>query len=149
MSPERAMLLADQEAAQLVNEEEPGEGWEIPFFGAKASAAYLVKRLDRDGVYFYVVPFVRNGRETGRMVLDAESGELLEVDALEGGEDNLEPWIPAPARIDGSTPPLVWKPCAESQTPLLPFYEIEQDGRVSYLRADGVPFERLTRRKGR
>lgn len=147
----QAVQMANDLAASLVGDEEPGEGWAEAFGGAKAAEAFLVKRIDRDNYYFWVVLFTRNGNETARMALAARTGELLEVESIAAGEDQIEKWVSAPIISASGTPaPLVWKPCSESPTLLLPFYELPSTGASpKYLRADGEMFEALTRGQGR
>lgn len=146
----QAVRMADDLAASLVSEEEPDEGWAEAFAGARASEAFLVKRLDRENSYFWVVLFTRNGRETARMALAARTGELLEVESIAAGEDQIEKWVSAPSLPDGTPAPLVWKPSNESPTPLLPFYELPSTGAAPrYMRADGEMFDALTRSQGR
>ena len=45
----------------------------------------------------------------------------------------------------GVHPLLVWKPCAQSRSPLLPFYLLTVGDVVYYLRADGKLFHELTK----
>jgi hypothetical protein len=143
-----AIKIAIHEAQLLVKEEEPGEGWEISLLDAEARVAHLVERLDRKE-FFYVVPFVtKEGRESARMLLDAATGELLEVDGIESASEKRERWVMPAVPPDKEPPRLVWQPCEESQTALLPFYWLP-DG--TYQRVDGRIFRSLTveRAKGR
>jgi hypothetical protein len=45
-------------------------------------------------------------------------------------------------------PVLVWKPCRESWSPHLPFYQIVVGPHVLYLRLDGQVFTQLTTGRG-
>lgn len=142
MDAPAALRKAAEWQARLLGEreDEVDTQWEASLRGAVPQDAWRVRRLDRDRAYF-VVNFVRHGAETARMALNARTGSLVEVEAIEVGEDHLAPWtLDRQAGAD-----LVWRPCRESQTPLLPFFVLADGG---YIRADGEVFARLTRSAG-
>lgn len=135
--------------------------WKPAFDGALPSpeGAVLVQRLDREDEYYYIVTFMKGTRTTARMALVGRSGKLLRCNAVSRANRSLpkfvapadvlksregKPYGIGPARerlvrmaAIGVAPVLSWKPCAESQSPLLPFYVLTVGDSVTYLRVDG------------
>jgi hypothetical protein len=46
----------------------------------------------------------------------------------------------------GEHPVLVWKPCLQSRSPFLPFYQLSVGDSFVYYRVDGERFSKLTTR---
>lgn len=135
--------------------------WKNALSGALPSTqtAILVQRLDHPDDYYYIVAFESGGRTTARMAIGGRDAQLLRCNAISRAGSRLPPFVtptgvlksregkpfgigPARERLMrraavGVHPVLVWKPCAESRSPLLPFYLLTVGDTVSYLRVDG------------
>ncbi len=133
---------------------------------ATAGEPSLVQRLDRDDDYYYVVPFHIGTRETARLIVDGRTGAFTQGGGVESEGQSLTPWVaPASLLADragrsfdlphvkerivqpgtvGQHPVLVWKPCHQSSSPLMPFYQLSVGDQFVYLRVDGILFEALT-----
>ena len=136
------------------------------FDGAEATKALLVQRLDAHDQYYYIVTFTVGERETARVILDAHDGELSEVSAVPEKGQTLQRYMSAEEgrslllrgveRLSselrfqlrtgtiGTHPVAVWKPCRESMSPFLPFWQYSIGDSFIYFRFDGERFEELT-----
>jgi hypothetical protein len=134
--------------------------------GADAQWATLVQRLDEFDSYYYIVAFTAEGRETSRVIVDARDGTLTEVTAVPERGKQLPPYVPSPVLknrlaalgkrvVDelpyqpregaiGEHPVAVWKPCGQSSSPFLPFYQYTIGDEFVYYRFDGERFDELT-----
>jgi hypothetical protein len=164
IDPDTARREAEVAARELL-ELQP-ERWNPGFANKPARQPLLVRRLDRDNSYYYIVSFGPERRETARLIVDAHSAEFDEAIAVEREDGSLapfieprrtlDPWwarlVELPAlrdyritretvKVDDS---LVWRPCDQSTTPFLPFYQVYVGDSLIYLRIDGEPFDRLT-----
>ena len=132
----------------------------------EAKVAYLVQRLDDPDLYYYIVTFQGSAKEMLRVVVDAFDGTLRQASGIERDSDSLLPYIPAPAALArlhsnaemapdslrfrvrtgmvGQHPVLVWKPCKQSTSPFLPFYQLSVGDSFVYYRVDGLEFDALT-----
>jgi hypothetical protein len=136
----------------------------------------LVQRLDRPNDYYYLTPWEQSDGITGFLDVDARFGLFKSARSLSQPEREL--LIGARSsrglleaitrRINHKTfelpnekgrfkvypgtycipPVLVWKPCRESWSPHLPFYQIVVGPHVLYLRLDGQVFTQLTTGRG-
>ena len=161
---DEAAAAAERHVEALL--EADADEWQDPLRGARAGTPILVRRLDRPPQTYYVVPLERGGQITARLALDGSTGRLKRISALEPGGLPLHPWLlprgfleanagrvfdvagqsvrldPAGTHVlDG----LVWMPCKESRSPLVPFSIMITSGVRTYLRVDGELFPRLTR----
>jgi hypothetical protein len=138
----------------------------MAFHLAEAKVAYLVQRLDRQDSWYYVVTFGAGDRETARILIDAFDGTLGEATGISKEGDSLKRYMSAPDaltrllaktehgsdwlpfRVRGGTvgehPVLVWKPCGQSSSPFLPFYQLSVGDSFVYYRVDGEMFDALT-----
>ena len=138
----------------------------IGLAGAEAKRATLVQRLDEVDTYYYIVTFMKGTRETARLIMDGNDGELLEASVIEKSEDALPAYdVPTQsferllAEADrysdalrfrirpntvGQHPVLVWMPCTQSSSPFMPFYQYSIGDSFLYYRVDGMRFEELT-----
>jgi hypothetical protein len=100
----------------------------------------LVEHLDRPDEAYYLVPWmVEGGRVTAIAQVDAHSGLLDGFGVLGSTDTDWRLWESSSHRR------LVWKPCRESWSSYLPFYqETDEDGRSWYVRIDGERFFELT-----
>lgn len=141
--------------------------WKAALVGASPSpkAADLVQRLDLDDEYYYIVTFMKGTRVTARMALEGRSGKLLRCNAISKVDRALSDFITPDVVLGplegrplgigvarqhtvrmaaiGVLPVLSWKPCAESQSPLLPFYVLTVGDTITYLRVDGKMYRAL------
>ena len=136
----------------------------------------LVHRLDRPNDYYYLTPWQRDGGVLGFVDNDARFGffksvrlfshplkELLIAatsktdlaDAVGRRVNNKRFELPEENgrfRVYPGTycvpPVLVWKPCRESWSPHLPFYQLVIGSSVLYVRIDGAVFTQLTGGRG-
>jgi hypothetical protein len=136
------------------------------FDAAKASYAQLVQRLDDFDRYYYIVTFVSGRRETARVIVDAHDGHYSEVSTIAEKGKALPRYISrntSARRLAesakclseelryqvrkgtvGEHPIAVWKPCGESTSPFLPFYQYSVGDSFVYYRFDGRRFDTLT-----
>jgi hypothetical protein len=165
LSPEEVQRRAVQHAKDLLEDDD--EPQLDPLFRAVAGAPVLVQRLDRTDDYYFIVPFEFQGQITSRMIVDAKTGKLKEVQWIEDAQASLPPWHkpaefvrryqgqPIPAREPsarivrpentGVHPTLVWQPCPESRSPFAPFALMTVgDERVYQKVDDGTVFRRLS-----
>jgi hypothetical protein len=161
--PESAAIgIAREGAAEFRGAGRLREG----FDGADATKALLVQRLDAHDQYYYIVTFTVGGRETARVIVDAHDGELSEVSAIPEKGQALQRYMSAEEgrslllrgveRLSselrfqlrtgtiGTHPVAVWKPCRESMSPFLPFWQYSIGDSFVYFRFDGERFEELT-----
>jgi hypothetical protein len=97
---------------------------------------------------------------TARLALDGETARLLEAEGIEDPGDTLSDYVdpmvvlrqrmPTDAGSQshlepiGSHPVLVWRPCRQSTSLLLPFWLRTIRDKVIYVRVDGAVFTQLT-----
>jgi hypothetical protein len=134
--------------------------------GANAEWATLVQRLDDFDSYYYIVALTAGGRETARVIVDAQDGLYSEVTAIEVQGRHLPPYVPMTETLSrlaglgesltpqfpfqvragsiGSHPVAVWKPCSQSSSPFMPFYQYSIGDTFVYYRFDGERFDELT-----
>ena len=141
--------------------------WTVALKGATAAEPKIVLRLDRNDDLYYIVDFMQETRIAARMGIGGTSYPLLRVKGISSADSKIRPFV-APtaflAALEGQPwgrgeardrivtpelvsvhPSLAWKPCAESRSPLLPFYVLTVGDVVYYLRADGELFTALTK----
>lgn len=157
-----ALQKAGEVAAQLGG----ADRLRVALAEARPSSAVLVQRLDEPDSYYYIVSFLEGDRETARVTIDAEDGELLEVSGVSEKGQVLQPYVTPAATLDrlygeadrmptanrfqirpgvvGQHPVLVWKPCGQSSSPFLPFYQFSVGDTFVYYRLDGRRFDELT-----
>lgn len=131
----------------------------------------LVQRLDLPNEFYYLTPWERDGDVLGFVDVDARFGifkslrifaapakELLlgktgrRLTELVGRRVNDKlfelPDEKGRFKVYPGTycipPVLVWKPCRESWSPHLPFYQLTIGGNKLYVRVDGQVFTQLT-----
>lgn len=135
----------------------------------------LVQRLDRANEFYYLTPWERDGAILGMIDIDARFGFFKSMGLLAQPAPN---WIIAAggrryresiARLVDNkrfelangkgrftvfpatyciAPVLVWKPCRESWSPHLPFYQLAVGSNLLYVRVDGRVFTQLTSGRG-
>ena len=113
-----------------------------------------------------VVDFRVGNRPTGRLILDARTGDVDEITGSDHADEPIPEFLtpyqaarvlrnrdlttadgrklrldPAGVEIDEE---MVWKPCDQSRTPFQAFYVAHQAGDTFYIRADGAIFGELT-----
>ena len=157
-----ALQKAGDAAAQLAG----ADRLKVALADARPASALLVQELDEPDSYYYIVSFLQGGRETARVMIDAADGELLEVAAVSESGGALQPYVTPAAALDrlhaegakvpesdrfqirpglvGQHPVLVWKPCGQSSSPFLPFYQYSVGDSFVYYRLDGRRFDELT-----
>jgi len=150
-------------ATSLTNRLRKSDVW-VHALGAGVSvdpAITRVQRLDKEDELYFIVTAKRNGREpTARFALDGATGHLLEAAAIAKPRGALSTFCdpmaviasrhrsteaPAATRIEliGRHPTLVWKPCRQSTSRLLPFWQLTVRDSLVYVRVDGQIFGRL------
>jgi hypothetical protein len=140
--------------------------WVAALRDAAPGRPLLVRDLENSGRDYYLVDFRTGDRPTARMVFDARVPASGEYAGIDQADRELPPFISPEdvlRTIDGRTveyrdgtsrtikagavktpPALVWNACDQSHSAFQPFYQIQQDAGVVYLRSDGVLFPRLT-----
>lgn len=132
---------------------------------AEPKSPTLVQRIDRKDDYYFIVTFNIGERETARFIIDAYSGKLTEASGVTESTKSLQRYVSSQEALDrlftaraaskmkwefefrrelvGLHPVLVWKPCRQSPSPFLPFYQFSVGGSLVYLRVDGELFSAL------
>jgi hypothetical protein len=164
IDPGAAVREAELAARELL-ELQP-ERWSLGLADKPVHEPLLVRRLDRENSYYYIVTFGFERRATARLIVDARTADFGEATAVEQ-EDSWLPLFIDPLReterwsariadlprlrardvTAGQVkvePRLVWRPCEQSMTPFLPFYPVIAGDDVVYLRIDGEMFPELT-----
>jgi hypothetical protein len=135
----------------------------------------LVHRLDRPGDFYYLTPWEREGGILGTVEIDARFGFFKSVRIMAEpakdwivGASSRRPVQAITRLVDGKRfdlpgeagrfrvypgtycvpSALVWKPCRESWSPHLPFYQLAIGGHLLYVRIDGKVFTHLTSGRG-
>jgi hypothetical protein len=122
-----------------------------------------VQHLQKEQELYYIVSVGGTGSaDTARFALSGDTGHLLEAEAIDGETTALPrycdpmkvvaryfegagaPVRPYPLDLVGRHPVLVWKPCLESTSRLLPFWLLTIRDTFLYVRVDGQIFRRLT-----
>jgi len=145
-------LLNVEHVATAIADAQPGE-------------PQVVLRLDRPNSYYYLVPWRTKAGITAQTQVDARFGvfESLHVCESPGAGESLP--RDAVLKLIGSkavdlledrgqlvifpeavclAPTLVWRPCWESWSPHLPFYQLTLGEHTIYVRIDGEVFTQLT-----
>ena len=125
----------------------------------------LVQRIDRNDSFYFIVSFTIGDRETSRVILDAFDGTLEEAAGIEKEGESLTPYLTEREAMStlfvessakkkwettlrqgtiGLHPVLVWKPCRQSSSPFMPFYQFSTGRSFVYLRVDRQLSEALT-----
>jgi hypothetical protein len=131
----------------------------------KFATPLLVKRLDVEGAYYYLVPSMEEDTVVGYAQVDALYGNLESVFTLKRGVKlfetdvkkitqrvtDLRVELPQEGgrfllskgkfKIEKS---LVWRPCRQAYSPHLPFWQIISGPFIFYQRIDGPVFAQLT-----
>lgn len=125
----------------------------------------LVKRLDRHDSFYYLAPAMLDGGALGFAQVNARFGDLQSVYVLaertrlyESNREGVLEWVMkrkyeleeerGQFRLRPDTfclsPTLVWRPCRESYSPHLPFWQLNSGSQTLYIRADGEVYTSLT-----
>jgi len=162
----KAVGLANEEVGRLLKRR---KRWGLALGDAVAErSALLLERLDRHDAYDYIVTYRTGDRVTARIRIDARTGRFAHAAGIDRECGSLTPYVDPAGALErlfgrsldlqgvggrvvrqqtvGRHPVLVWKPCRQSTSPFLPFYQFSVGDRLVYLRADGVWFDRLTSR---
>ncbi|MBU7015838.1 MAG: hypothetical protein HXS52_03940 [Theionarchaea archaeon] len=152
---ERYKLDKDERVASILRRDKIGQ-------------PHLVLRLDQPNTYYYILPWAtREGATSLTAQIDARSGVFNSIQLRENPQSReFLPKKEAIARVErkrftmlkrrrtivfypGVTEPvptLVWRPCWESWSPHLPFYQFTLGKDTVYVRVDGEVFTQLTTR---
>jgi hypothetical protein len=161
---EAAMEVAERERRRML--ERPKRWGRALGDALPERSALLLERLDHHDTYDYIVTYRTAERVTARVLVDARTGRFSQAAGANQARGALAPYVdPASAAerhwgrsLDlqsvggrvvrretlGQHPVLVWKPCRQSTSPTMPFYQFSVGDRFVYLRADGVWFSELT-----
>jgi hypothetical protein len=138
----------------------------IALHSAEPKSPTLVQRIDKKDAYYFIVPFNVASRPTARFIIDAFGGKLKEASGVIESDRSLPPYVSRDEALNrmlsersmgkikkfdfefrresiGLHPVLVWKPCRQSPSPFLPFYQFSVGGGLVYLRIDGQLFDAL------
>ena len=137
----------------------------IALDSAEPTAPTLVQRIDRKDAYYFIVTFNIGSRETARFIIDGFGGKLTEISGVTESDKSLPRYVSSQEALDrmltvraasklkwafefrrehvGLHPVLVWKPCRQSPSPFLPFYQFSVGSSLVYLRVDGQLFSEL------
>jgi hypothetical protein len=137
----------------------------IALHSAEPTSPALVQRIDRKDAYYFIVTFNIASRETARFIIDGFRGKLTEACGVTESGKALTRYLSSQEALDrmftaraasrrkwefefrrelvGLHPVLVWKPCRQSASPFLPFYQFSVGGSLEYLRVDGELFSAL------
>lgn len=124
----------------------------------------LVKRLDRLDSYYYLAPAGSDDEVLGFAQIDGRFGDLQSVFVLEESarmyerrpKAIVEELLERRIELDEEKgrlrlrrealcvcPFMVWKPCRESYSPHLPFWQVNSGSETLYIRADGKVYTQL------
>jgi hypothetical protein len=143
-----------------------------PFLAKELSDIYagsplLVRRIDREKDFYYIVPFLNKNNQTKGLVnIDALHGNLKQATfpGSNGIMRDHKPFskneiaglimnyqekffkkkmviVPKTIKI---SPNWVWKPCKESLSANYPFQKVKYKDKIFYVRIDGIIFPGLT-----
>jgi hypothetical protein len=162
LDPSQAKQEAIAEAAELLQD----PFWRPAFENATPSEPVLVTNESKPDRSYYLVDFRKGDRSTGRMVINANTGQVSQVTGCESDGASLPPFItpdkvddqllaqaqqPAPPGLQSEIPAgvpkkeLIWKPSIDSRSMFQPFYKLTWENDVErFLRTDGALFEKLT-----
>jgi len=167
-TPIKQLLTPEEAIAGARREIEPlrESRLSIGLRSAEAVVARLVQRLDQVDRYYYIVSFQNKDADTARVIVDAFDGSLGHVSSISHEAAELPRYLspmvasqqlrsdadrgPEALRFRvrpgtvGEHPVLVWKPCRESSSPFLPFYQLTLGDSFVYYRVDGLRFDALT-----
>jgi len=153
LNPDNAMKYAKAAAEELKD-----SPLRAALNTAVTKSARLVQRIDRVDAYYYIVTLHVGARDTARVIVDAFDGKTREIGGVTESHASLPPFIAesdamgklfSESRITpkweinlrtglvGLHPVLVWRPCRESASPLMPFYQFSVGNAFVYLRVDG------------
>ena len=154
--------LAKEAATRLGHE----PYWRAGFGQVEIHLTELVYRLPELTDAYYIVGFQAEGRPTGRLIMNANTGAVGQIAGVNNPQKSLPPFTPRAEvvrRLQARTltfkptrkpafdqdhasldDHMVWKPCDQSRTPFLPFYVASDGTQRAYVRADGVGFSELT-----
>ena len=145
--------------------------WRAAAEATVPGAPMLVTRLNFPADHAYIVPMLRAGQPTLLLILDAYDGSYRESTPVTGEwvigewpvslsaartkvaallakgtiavEGDGEP-VPVWPETTSIFPTLVWRPCLESLSPYLPFFQINTGNRLIHIRLDGRVFGDLS-----
>ncbi|WP_156304373.1 hypothetical protein [Nitrosospira briensis] len=146
--------------------------FEAAFSSGGFGMPQLVQRLDRPNDFYYLTPWEGERGISALVDIDArfgffKSARVFSEPAKEwliGGEHGAKSAELIARRVNDKifelpgekgrfkvypgtyciTPILVWKPCRQSWSPHLPFYQLAIGGTLLYVRVDGEVFTQLT-----
>jgi len=131
----------------------------------RVGAPQLVLRLDRRDSWYYLAPWESSGRTLGFAQVDARFGTFASLQVLDRPVRTWLTKLDAVRRLVDNkrfeladklgaitvrpntyciSPTLVWKPCRESYSPHLPFFQLTAGNHSLYVRIDGQVFTHLT-----
>ena len=163
LSSQAAFIAAKKYQIDLASDEE----WTVALHQVSPVEPKVVLRLDRPDDLYYIVEFMKGSRIAARMGIGGDPYPLLRVNGIRSDDSEISPfvavstfladreghpWGRGAARdrvvrpeVVSVHPLLAWKPCAQSRSPLLPFYLLTVGDVVYYLRVDGELFTALTK----
>ena len=174
-APNGNKIIEPEDLSSLIDQGLQANGLDLneklrPVIEATRGRPVLVKRLDRVDTFYYLVPALDGQRVIGYFQLDARFGLLQSIFLFQRGEGGGVAQLPSAdeiqERVSGETferagsdpsfrlydktfcvpPCLTWRPCLESWSPHLPFWQLTSGRDTLYLRVDGEAFTRLTTR---
>lgn len=163
---------AERSAGRVINQLRKHPLWAPALANAQpVKDPLLVRRLDLQDSYYYVVACAAENRVLARVLIDALSDTLVEIGAVSTTAQSLRKWVtpsevltvvlanagpisearvrvlPAPltVRREAITVPSVlsWQPCDESRSRFLPFYAVTLGDQIVYVRVDSKFFSGL------
>jgi hypothetical protein len=160
LQPAEVIEAAKAEAATLARETQ----WMAAFTGAAPRTPVLVKNLTRPTRDYYLVDFQKNGKSTGRMIMDPSTAKVRMVTGIRKDGESLPLYL-APEEVTIPTTgeiilengqrvavpagsfgkELVWRHSMESRTMFQPLYRLAWGGGLTlYLRIDRRFYRELT-----
>jgi len=171
VSPRPSTLISKEKAAELamsfssVQLRGAAGARSVPPVDTKEEPA-LIRRLDRENEYYYLVPVgVRGGGVSSIISLDGHTGDYKQsietgnrgsefsfkpfstetigeaITSLRGNDKELIKKSRSMLEVEQE---LVWKPCLESFSPYWPFQKVSLGDTTIYIRVDGQIFYELT-----
>ena len=164
---EKSLITSDLaiQSARAVARDFSESRLKLALHSAEPTSQTLVQRIDRKDAYYFIVTFTSASRETARFIIDGFGGKLMQASGITEPEKSLQRYVSPHEALDrmvtaraasrmkwefecrrehvGLHPVLVWKPCKQSLSPFLPFYQFSVGNSFVYLRVDGELFSEL------
>lgn len=161
------LLLSPEEARIYAKKGFMKQAWTYPkkmresMAISSAGEPLLVKRIDREGAFYYIVPFNRGDKTNVVVIVDAKTGRFKETSCfkesstyLKIGRNDAKRILmhfledeEAENEIIKQTPILIWKPCEQTQSPYEPLWRIQAKSKSWFIDQKGDVYDKIIKIK--